>query len=38
MIHADITDRILRCAVKVHTALGPALPEKSYKARWPSRC
>jgi GxxExxY protein len=32
MIHADITDRILRCAVKVHTALGPALPEKSYQS------
>lgn len=32
MVHEDVTDRILRCAVKVHTALGPALPEKSYQS------
>ena len=31
LLHADITDRILRCAVAVHRELGPGLPEFSYQ-------
>lgn len=32
MIHEGLTDRILRCAVDVHKALGPTLPERSYQS------
>ncbi len=32
LLHADITDRILRSAVVVHRALGPGLTEYSYQA------
>jgi GxxExxY protein len=31
MIENEITERILKCAFKVHTALGPGLLESSYK-------
>lgn len=31
LLHADLTDRILRCAVAVHRELGPGLPEFSYQ-------
>ena len=31
-LHADITDQILRCAVRVHKELGPGLTEYSYQA------
>lgn len=31
LLHGDITDRILRCAVKAHRELGPGLPELSYQ-------
>jgi GxxExxY protein len=31
LIHGDLTDRILRCAVAVHRELGPGLPEFSYQ-------
>jgi len=31
MIENQITDKILKCAYKVHTALGPGLLESSYK-------
>jgi GxxExxY protein len=32
MLHEEITDRILACAVTVHKALGPGLAEASYQA------
>jgi len=32
MIDNEITERILRCAFKVHSGLGPGLLESSYKA------
>ena len=32
MLHEDITDRILGCAVTVHKAIGPGLAEQSYQA------
>ena len=31
MLHHDITDRILGCAVTVHKVLGPGLPERPYQ-------
>lgn len=31
LLHADITDQILRCAVQVHRQLGPGLTEYSYQ-------
>ncbi len=31
MIENEITERILKCAFKVHSALGPGLLESSYK-------
>jgi GxxExxY protein len=31
MIENEVTERILKCAFKVHTALGPGLLESSYK-------
>jgi GxxExxY protein len=31
LLHGEITDRILKCAVQVHSALGPGLPELSYQ-------
>lgn len=31
MLYEDITDKILGCAVAVHRALGPGLPERPYK-------
>ena len=31
LLHGDLTDRILRCAVAVHRELGPGLPEFSYQ-------
>ena len=31
LLHGDITDRILKCAVDVHRRLGPGLPEKTYQ-------
>lgn len=30
MRHADTTERIIRCAIDVHKALGPGLPEDYY--------
>ena len=30
-LFTDVTDSILRCAVSVHKALGPGLPEYSYQ-------
>jgi GxxExxY protein len=30
-LFSDLTDSILRCAVSVHKALGPGLPEYSYQ-------
>jgi len=30
-LHTDLTDSILRCAIAVHRALGPGLPEHSYQ-------
>ena len=32
LLHSELTDRILRCAVTVHKELGPGLPEHSYQA------
>lgn len=32
MLHENITDRILGCAVTVHKAIGPGLAEQSYQA------
>jgi len=32
MVDNEITERILRCAFKVHSELGPGLLESSYKA------
>jgi len=32
LLHADITDRILRCAIQVHRELGPGLTEYSYQS------
>jgi GxxExxY protein len=32
MLHEDITNRILGCAVTVHKVLGPGLPERPYQA------
>jgi GxxExxY protein len=32
MLHEDITGRILAAAMKVHTALGPGLLERTYQA------
>jgi GxxExxY protein len=32
MLHEDITDKILGCAVAVHKAIGPGLAEQSYQA------
>jgi GxxExxY protein len=31
LLHAELTDKILRCAVAVHKELGPGLPEHSYQ-------
>ena len=31
LYHKDITDRILRCAFNVHSALGPGLLESAYE-------
>lgn len=31
LYHKDITDRILKCAFDVHTALGPGLLESAYE-------
>jgi GxxExxY protein len=31
LLHGEITDRILRCAVSVHRELGPGLAEHSYQ-------
>lgn len=31
MLKNEITERILKCAFKVHSALGPGLLESSYK-------
>lgn len=31
LLHGDITDHILRCAVAVHRELGPGLAEHSYQ-------
>jgi GxxExxY protein len=31
LLHGDLTDRILRCAVAVHRELGPGLAEYSYQ-------
>jgi GxxExxY protein len=31
MIENELTERILKCAFKVHSALGPGLLESSYK-------
>ena len=31
LLHGEITDRILRCAVDVHRALGPGLSEATYQ-------
>jgi GxxExxY protein len=30
-LHGEISDRILKCAVQVHSAVGPRLPELSYQ-------
>ena len=30
MRHADLTERIIRCAIDVHKALGPGLPKEFY--------
>ena len=32
MLHADVTDRVIRAAMKVHTALGAGLLESTYQA------
>jgi GxxExxY protein len=32
MLHEDITDRIIRAAMKVHSRLGPGLLERTYTA------
>jgi GxxExxY protein len=32
MLHEDLTDRILRCAIDVHKVLGPTLPERTYQS------
>ena len=32
MLHEETTGRVLRCAIKVHTALGPGLLESAYHA------
>lgn len=32
MLHADVTGRIIRSAIKVHSALGPGLLESAYQA------
>lgn len=31
LLHGDLTNRMLKCAVDVHRALGPGLPEISYQ-------
>ena len=31
LLHGDVTDRILKCAVDVRRVLGPGLPERSYQ-------
>ena len=31
MLHKDLTDRIIGCAMNVHTSLGPGLLENTYK-------
>lgn len=31
LLHGEITDRILRCAVNVHREVGPGLPELVYQ-------
>jgi len=31
LIHEEVTDRILRCAIEVHRQLGPRLAEYSYQ-------
>lgn len=31
LLHSELTDRILRCAVAVHREIGPGLPEHSYQ-------
>ena len=30
MKHSDVTERIIRCAIEVHKALGPGLPREFY--------
>ena len=32
MLHEDVSDRILGCAVAVHKVIGPGLAEQSYQA------
>ena len=32
MLHEDVTERIIRCAVEVHRQLGPGLLEAAYEA------
>ena len=32
MIHEELTERIIACAMEVHTALGPGLLESNYQA------
>lgn len=32
MLHHDLTDRIIGCAIEVHRALGPGLTEYSYQS------
>ena len=32
MLHEEITDKIIGCAVAVHKAIGPGLAEQSYQA------
>ena len=32
MLHEEITDRIIACAIAVHRAVGPGLAENSYQA------
>jgi GxxExxY protein len=31
LLHSELTDRILHCAVAVHREIGPGLPEHSYQ-------
>lgn len=32
MVHEGLTERILGCAIRVHTTLGPGLPERPYQS------